>query len=153
MTLIRFTDRPLPRNPWAELEKFKREMDMLWPRFFGGETAAKHVSSVYPPLNISENADNIFIRAELPGIQANDLEIFIEGDTLTIKGERRSKKANEKTSYHRQELEYGRFSRAVALPTKVDADKITALVENGILTITLPKAEEAKPRQITVKAS
>jgi len=148
MAIIRM-DQPLFRNPWAELERMRREFDSLF-RGWGTEFAPG--VTVFPPLNISEDEHNIYVRAEIPGIKPADLDIAVEGDTLTIKGERKDVSGEEKVSYHRREIERGRFSRAVTLPTKVEPDKVTAEAKNGVLVITLPKAEEVKPRKITVKA-
>lgn len=150
MALIRFIDQQIPRNPWAELEKMRHEMGMMWPRVLQN-TPSTPGASVYPALNISEDAQNIHVRAEIPGAKTDELEIFLEGDTLTIKGERRESPA-DKVSYHRQEISYGRFNRAVTMPTRVDASKVKAASKNGVLTITLPKAEEAKPRRIAIEA-
>lgn len=150
MTLIRFNERQAPRNPWAEMEKMRREMEMIWPRFFGNTTTG---ASVYPALNISEDPTTIYVRAEIPGTPAEAISIFVEGDSLTIRGERKEAATPETISYHRQEIGYGRFNRAVTLPTRINAEKVTATAQDGILTITLPKAEEAMPRQITVTSS
>lgn len=152
MALIRFNERQLPRNPWAELEKMRHEMEMMLPRYFGNTQTASN-ATVYPALNISEDESNIYVRAEVPGTKKEELEIFIEGDTLTIKGERRDHAAGEKISYHRQEISYGRFNRAVTMPTRIDSGKIKATGKNGILTIVLPKSEETKPRRITIEAN
>lgn len=149
MAIIRFTDRPYEKNPWAELEKMRREMDR-WTGVFSEGTERDTGSMVYPPLNISEDNDNVYVRAEMAGVPATGLEIFIEGDTLTIKGERKQAPSDEKISYHRREIAYGRFNRAVTLPTRIITDKVSANEKNGILTIVLPKAEEVKPKQIKV---
>jgi HSP20 family protein len=150
--VIRFSDQPV-FNPWLEFERLRREMD----RIINGRLDAPSRFSrtnVFPALNISEDKDNLYVRAELPGIKAAQIELAVEGETLTIKGERKPYSPDSpanKFSYHRRELEYGNFSRAVTLPTKIVPDKVNAKAENGILTIILPKAEEVKPRQITVK--
>jgi HSP20 family protein len=106
---------------------------------------------VYPPLDISDDADNVYVRAEVPGIAGSDLQLSVEGETLVIKGERKASAADEKLSFHRREIECGSFSRAITLPTRVQTDKVQAKSVDGILTITLPKAEEVKPKQIMVK--
>jgi HSP20 family protein len=125
-----------------------------WSRLLGN-TPADSIpeTTVYPPLNVSEDADNIYVRAELAGIPATQLEIFVEGETLTIKGNRSSRPAQDKVSYHRREIARGAFNRALNLPQKVEGDKVTAKAGNGIVTITLPKAEETKPRQIKVNVA
>ncbi|HIJ78123.1 MAG: Hsp20/alpha crystallin family protein [Desulfobulbaceae bacterium] len=149
MAIIRFGDRPFFRNPWSDFDRMRRELDALFqggvPQH-GGQTGA----TVFPALNVSADGNNIYVRAEIPGVSANLLDIAIEGDTLTIKGERETCSADDKLSYHRRELECGNFSRAVTLPTKVQVDKVQAKAIDGIVTITLPKAEVVKPKQIKV---
>lgn len=149
MAIVRFGDQRFFRNPWADFERMRRDLDAL---FQGGRpNAARSMGvTVFPALNISEDSGHIYVRAEIPGVPAGEVEISMEGDTLTIAGERRSCAAEGKHSYHRRELECGRFSRAVTLPVRVDAGKVSATAAEGIVTITLPKAEEAKPRQIKV---
>lgn len=151
MAIVRFGDRPFFRNPWADFEKMRRELDLLLQ---GGGSAwdGRLAAPVFPALNVSEDSGNIYVRAEIPGVPAAELDISIEGDTLNIKGERKTCATDEKLAYHRRELECGSFSRAITLPCKVDTDKVSAKAVNGIITITLPKADEAKPRQITVHA-
>ncbi|MGV1099624.1 Hsp20/alpha crystallin family protein [Thiovibrio sp. JS02] len=151
MAIVRFGDQKFFRNPWADFERMRRELDAL---FQGGVTdfGGRLVPTVFPALNISEDAANLYVRAEIPGVPAERIEISMEGDTLTISGERQICPVEEKLSYHRRELECGRFSRAVSLPAKVQPDRVEATVVDGIVTITLPKAEEAKPRQIKVNA-
>ena len=147
MAIVRFADQKLFRNPWADFEKMRRELDAL---FQGTGVESGGRATVFPALNISEDSTHLYVRAEIPGVAANGVEISIEGDTLTIRGERKTCLADEKNSYHRRELECGRFSRAINLPTKVMVDKVEAKAADGIVTITLPKAEAITPRQIKV---
>lgn len=149
MAIVRFGDRPYYRNPWAEFEKMRREMDLFSKRAMGGGPNPEY-ANVYPALLISEDENAIYVEAEVAGVRPEDAEISIEGETLTIKGERKAPALEEKGSYHRREVEYGTFNRAVTLPTRIDVDKITARSANGILYITLPKAEEVKPKKISV---
>ncbi len=151
MAVIRFGDRPFYRNPWVEFEKIQQEMDRLARGFMHGGDRGRERATVYPPLNISEDENNIYVQAEVAGVAPEDLDISLEEDTLTIKGQRRPVPVEEKVSYHRREVEYGRFNRAVTLPTRVKADGVTARSRDGILTITLPKVEEVKPRRIMVQ--
>lgn len=149
MAIVRFGDRPYYRNPWAEFEKMRREMDFLSKRMQGGGPNPEH-ANVYPALLISEDENAIYVEAEVAGVRPEDAEISIEGETLTIKGERKAPVLEEKVSYHRREVEYGTFNRAVTLPTRINVEKITARSVDGILYITLPKAEEVKPKKISV---
>lgn len=149
MAIVRFADQKLFRNPWADFERMRRELDALF-QGTGVESGGRVGGTVFPALNISEDSGNLYVRAEIPGVAADEVEISIEGDTLTIRGERKTGAADEKHSYHRRELERGRFSRAITLPTKVEVDRVEAKAANGIVTIILPKAEAVTPRQIKV---
>jgi HSP20 family protein len=127
-------------------------MDLLsggYSRSLFGEPAA----GVFPLMNVTEDKDNYYVRAELPGLKAEDLDISVTGDTLSISGERKLPAEDEKAKYHRREREAGRFSRILSLPARTDTKKVEAVCTDGVLTVTLPKAEAAKPKQISVKAS
>jgi len=107
---------------------------------------------VFPPMNVTQDEDNYYVRAELPGIKAADLSVTALRNRVSIAGKREISKEGEKTSYHRKERAEGEFSRTVSLPGDVAADKVEARYADGILQLTLPKAEETKPRQIAVTA-
>ncbi|MEJ2034190.1 MAG: Hsp20/alpha crystallin family protein [Deltaproteobacteria bacterium] len=149
MALIRFEERPFFRNPWLEFERMRRDIESLMRGFEYG-TAGAPAAAVFPAMNLTEDNDYVYVNAEVPGIAASDLDISVEGDTLIIKGERKAEATGEKVSYHRREIERGRFSRAITLPTKVDTTKVEAKTVDGVLYVTLPKAEEVKPKQIKV---
>jgi len=102
------------------------------------------------PLDISETEDEFVIRASLPGVQPDDVQITVQGDMLTIRGESKEEEERKGEHWHSRERRFGRFQRTVFLPAPVKADRAQAQYENGILTLTLPKAEEAKPRQIKI---
>jgi len=150
MAIIRFRDRPYLRNPWSDFERMRHDMDALM-RSLGGEAGPGQGAMVYPLLNIFEDSDNIYVHGEVPGVLPDDLDISVEGDTLLIKGERKSCLGGEQVSYHRREIQCGTFSRAITLPTRVNLDGVSARSVDGILSITLPKAEDVKPRQVEVK--
>ena len=139
------------RDPFSEVGRFRREMDKLYDAFAERRGIAP-AAGVFPALNLSEDVDNLYVRAELPGVIPEEIEINIKENNLIIKGERKITTEGEKVSYHRREREAGSFRRIISLPTRVDADKVTAACKNGVLTVTLPKAAEAKPRQIEVKS-
>jgi HSP20 family protein len=101
-------------------------------------------------LDVQEDKDNFRVRVELPGLKREDITVSIEDGTLVISGERKTETADESTEVHRQERYYGKFSRALTLPSAVAANQVKATYKDGILTVTLPKAEEAKPKTITV---
>ena len=139
------------RNPLLQLEQMRREMDQMGSALFGRVGLRPGMAGVFPSLNITEDKDHYYVRAELPGIQAKNLELQVHGKSLSIAGERNIASEGENVKYHRREREAGRFSRMIDLPSEVNADKVAAQMTNGILTITIAKSEVAKPRQIAVK--
>ncbi|MGA2030155.1 MAG: Hsp20/alpha crystallin family protein [Verrucomicrobiota bacterium] len=106
-----------------------------------------------PALDVHEDADNFIIRAELPGLKREDIAVSLQDGALVISGERKVEKVEEGVEVHRQERYYGKFQRALTLPAPVAADKVKAQYKDGILTVTLPKTEEAKPKQIDVSVN
>jgi HSP20 family protein len=135
----------------AEMNRLSNQMDQLFGRFNGGgrQTLAP---TEYPPINLWEDEERVYAEAELPGMKLDDLEIFVTGaNQLTISGERKEPAGNG-AAWHRRERGYGKFTRVIELPGAVDEDKVEAQFKLGVLTITLPKREEAKPRRIAVKA-
>lgn len=118
--------------------------------FFNGFFDGGHRLRGWPPVNLWEEGDRLMVEAEVPGLSMQDLEIFVVGDELTIKGTRKPA-GNTEATCHRCERGVGEFARVMTLPMPVDAEKVEAFLKNGILTVVLPKAEVAKPRKITVK--
>jgi HSP20 family protein len=108
-------------------------------------------AGVFPLVNMTETADNYYLRAELPGIDSDELDIQLVGRNLMISGERKIPIEGGNARYHRREREAGKFSRIIGLPDDIDSEKLEAKLENGILTITIAKSEAAKPRKISVK--
>lgn len=104
----------------------------------------------FPALNIWEDGQSLMAEAEVPGLTMDDLEVFVVGNELTIKGNRKPP-AESKATYHRQERGVGEFTRVVTLPVEVDPDKVEATLRNGVLLISMPKAEQARARKITVR--
>lgn len=113
----------------------------------------KVVTSSGPAINLYDASDRYILTAQLPGMTSEDLELSITGETLTVRGERKRPEGVSDDSYRRQERQTGRWTRTVTLPDRVDSALVTAAFSLGILTVTLPKAESAKPRHITVSAS
>jgi len=138
-------------TPFEELERMKSQIERIFTdlseRTFGESTAG-----VFPLINLTETNDNYYIRAEMPGIKPEDLNMTITGDSFSITGERKIPEENSNAKYHRREREAGKFSRIVKLPSLVQTDKVEAESKDGVLTVILPKAEEAKPKQISIKA-
>ena len=139
------------KGSWEELDRMRREMENLKDGLTSGLFAGP-VAGVFPAMNITENADAYFIRAELPGLSAEDFEITVTSDSLSISGERKILVEKKDAKYHRREREAGKFSRIVNLPGQVNTEKVEAGCSDGILTVTLPKAAISKPKQISVKA-
>ncbi len=143
---------PKPRAG-VPLWSLRSQIDQLFEDFFGREwgwpLAAKGAWS--PAMEVSESDTDVVVRAEVPGMEAKDIEIAIRGDVLTISGEKKEEKEEKKKSYHRIETRYGSFERTVTLPAAVDVEKVKAECKKGVLSITLPKKEGAKPRKIEVK--
>lgn len=138
-------------NPLRELrsmqDQMNRLLDLAWSRDPGEDLR----EGVWQPLvDIFENDEAVVIKAELPGVDQRDIEVKIEDATLTIRGERKQETQVRKENYHRIERCYGAFQRSFSLPQSIDREKVAASCEKGVLTITLPKKEEVKPRQITV---
>ncbi|HEY8506409.1 MAG TPA: Hsp20/alpha crystallin family protein [Gemmataceae bacterium] len=142
--------RDLWAGLWEEVDRIQDEMT----RLFGGRFAnGRGPSAAGPRVNVWEDDQNVYVETDLPGVPLDKLEIFIkEGNQLTIQGERPSPEF-EGAVWHRQERPWGQFTRAVTLPVLVDADKVDARLEQGVLRLTLPKSEAAKPRKIQVKGS
>jgi HSP20 family protein len=140
------------RSPYGELERMRREMDRR-SETLTGPLLREPLAGVFPLMNVTEDPDNYYVRAELPGIKADELNISMTGSSLTVAGERTMPAENEKARYHRREREAGKFSRVISLPSAVDISKVEARCVDGLLTVVLPKAEEAKTKQIAVKTS
>ncbi|RJR41740.1 MAG: Hsp20/alpha crystallin family protein [Deltaproteobacteria bacterium] len=142
-------------KPFREVSRLRREMDRLWDDFFGpGRKALRPMEMEWAPaVDVSETADLVVIKAEVPGMEAKDIDISLAADVLTIKGEKKSAREEKKENYHLVERTYGSFSRSLKLPAAVDADQIEASYKQGVLTISCPKKEEAKPKAIEIKAT
>lgn len=137
---------------WGGLDRMRVDMQRwvdAMNRAFVGEPGFR----MFPLVNVSHDEDNMYVRAEMPGVKASDLELTVLGRNLSIKGKRELPEEGADVSYHRKEREGGVFSRSVELPADVERDKIEARYENGILLVTLPRKEGSKPRQIPVKTS
>jgi HSP20 family protein len=133
----------------------QRDLDRLLrgafsPSFGEGEVSTRTWA---PPVDIYENGDNLVLKAELPGLSPEDVEIRVQDNTLYLKGERKFEKEVEEQSYHRVERSYGTFTRTFSLPNSIDADKVAANYKDGVLTLTMPKKEEAKPKTIKINVS
>jgi HSP20 family protein len=141
----------VPWRPFEDLGTLRREMDRLLERFFGETLGLERPVGMWTPrADVTETKDSVTIKAELPGLEAKDVEVSLSGDMLTIKGEKKQEKEEKDEHHHLVERTYGAFSRMVRLPAPVAADKIKASFKNGVLTVTLPKTEEAKQKAIPI---
>jgi HSP20 family protein len=152
MIIRRFYDWPAESNPFSELNRMRSEMETLFGRL-AESLPTGFGPGVFPLINVTEDKECLYVRAELPGIKANEIEISATGNSLSISGERKVAVENGEASYHRRERESGVFRRTITLPNDFDSDRVEARYTNGILSVTLPKAEVSKPKQITVKSA
>ncbi|MCK9461529.1 MAG: Hsp20/alpha crystallin family protein [Proteobacteria bacterium] len=129
-----------------ELTRLQREMDRMLGRAAGG----CEWCGAFPPVNVYDDGESYSIRAELPGVKPSDLDVQATASAVTIKGERRKDARDEKASVERRERDHGVFNRSIELATPIDADKISAKLEDGVLVIVAPKAADARPRQIKI---
>lgn len=146
MSLIRW-------KPGRELSTIREEMNRLFDDFFTAlpERRRELLEGEWlPSIDVAETDDSVVVKAELPGVNQSDVDITIVNDVLTLKGEKKEEKEIKKENYHRVERSYGSFQRTVSLPTGVQADKAKAVYKDGILTVTVPKSEEAKPKTIKI---
>jgi len=139
-------------TPFRDLLSMRHEMDRLFDQVFTTYPMERGDSMQAPLVDLLQTDSDIVVKATLPGIDAEDLDIQIIGDVLTIKAEIKEEKEEENATYHLREQSYKAFSRSISLPAPTQADKAKAEIKNGLLTLTIPKAEEAKPKVITVKA-
>lgn len=146
MTMIKY-------DPFRELRSLQDEVNRLFSSSFSRGDNELMRGAWSPNVDIFENKDQIVLEAELPGIKADDVDISIENNILTIHGERKFEKKDEGDNFHRVERSYGSFTRSFTLPPTVSSENARAEFENGILRLTLAKREEAKPRRIEIKAS
>jgi HSP20 family protein len=135
----------------SDVDRLRREMDRLFQGMTGA-VSREPSAGVFPLTNVTEDSDNYYVRAELPGIKVDELDVSVAGEGLSISGERKIPAAKD-ARYHRREREAGKFSRVISLPGHIDTDKVEARCTDGVLTVVLPKAAAAKPKQINVKAA
>lgn len=140
-------------EPFREMMALEERLNRLIQQGLGPVRDQESLQAWAPPVDIYETEKEIVVKADLPEVKPEDVDIRMENNTLTLRGERRFEKDVKDENYHRVERLYGSFSRTFALPGTVDADKIDARYEQGVLRVILPKREEARPKQIRVKAA
>jgi HSP20 family protein len=141
-------------QPLSEMVTLRDAMDRLFDEAYNRPLgmADGGRARMAPSVDLFETENDVVIKAALPGIKPEEVDINVTGEMITIKGETRDQTETQEKAYHIREHRWGRFERSVSLPTAIVADKAKAEFENGILTVTLPKADEVKPRTITVRA-
>lgn len=142
--------RPTFDNPSSDFDQVRREVLRLFETAAGDNVAQD--AGVFPPMNVTQDDDAFYLRAEVPGMKPAAISISALRNRVSISGQREIPREHERVSYHRKERAEGSFNRTVTLPTEIDSEGVEARYADGILTLRLPKAEQAKPRQITVRA-
>jgi len=154
MALVRFRPFSPAVDPFRDLSDIQSEMNRLFDGFFGRPSQVGQVGGMErvwaPAVDMYETKDELVITAELPGLTEKDIQLSITGDMLTIRGERRWDQEVKQDNYYRGERWFGKFERALPLPIPVQAEKVKASYRDGVLTVTLPKAEEIKPKEIKI---
>jgi HSP20 family protein len=149
-TLTRFT--PF-RSPLADVAVLQNRLNSIFSDFArpDGETESLAMGSFIPPVDIYEDKERLVLKLEVPGIEQDNLDVRVENQTLTVRGERKFEKDEKEENFHRIERRYGSFTRSFTLPQTVDTGSVKAAYEHGVLTIQLSKKEAAKPRQVKVE--
>jgi HSP20 family protein len=139
-----------PWRQFRELEEWERRLGDLWGQSLWRLPVEER--DWMPAVDVFEKEDRFVIKAELPGMKEDDIDVSVVGDTLSIKGEKKTETEVKKEDYYRSERSYGSFYRSIPLPSNVDADKVEASFEDGVLQVTLPKSAKVKPKKIPVSA-
>ncbi len=138
-------------EPMREIMTLREAMDRLFDDAFTRPLSLSAVSAM-PAIDLYQTNDEVIVKAALPGLKADEVQISVTGDVLTLRGEFKQEEEKKEATWHIRERRFGSFERSVMLPTDVQTDKARADFENGVLTVTLPKAEAVKPRTISIKA-
>lgn len=146
-------------SPIKELEEMRKDMDRLFEEFFSPITRRRRgwlkpeMGVIVPNIEMYDRKNEIVVKAELPGVNKEDIDLTITKDSLTLKGETKKEEEVKEEDYYAAEISYGSFTRTIALPVEIDSEKAKASFKNGILEIILPKKEEAKPKEIKIEVS
>ena len=139
-------------EPLDVLTSLRREMDRLFENFFEtGPRGLGNLSAWEPAVEVADTKDTIIVKAQVPGIPKDNIQVHVTDDAITLKGEVKEEEKKEEKNYTRREFRYGAFSRTIALPAAVQADKATAQLKDGVLEITIPKSEKAKVKEIPIR--
>ena len=140
-------------DPTRELDTVHTDINRVLDAFFGGRPANGATPRWTPAMDLAETEDHLVLRADLPGLEEDDVSIEIKDDVLTVSGERKAEQEERKDGYHRVERAYGRFARSLALPQGVDPDQVKAEFDNGVLAVRIPKPTERTPHRVQIGAS
>lgn len=147
----------MPVIRWRPIDDFqtmRNEMERKFNKFYRSMAEdSEGICDCYPLVDIEETKDNFIIYAELPGLSREDVKLSIADDTLTISGEIKEPEQKQDRKFHRLERSYGKFQRSFYLPMQINSDKVKAGFKDGILTVTLPKKEEVKPKEVSISVA
>jgi len=139
-------------NAYSPLAQFQGEMNRLMEHFFEDMPTTRPYGAAYPAMNVWEDGSTAWVECELPGLTLDDIEVYVSGGDVTVKGNRKIA-GPENAAWHRRERSQGEFVRSITLPWELDADKVAARFRDGVLTIELPRAESAKPKKVKVASA
>jgi HSP20 family protein len=129
----------------------RREIDRLFDDFFTGDEGAIGKLALIPAIDVTEDKESICVKAELPGVEQKDIQVTLQDGVLVIRGEKRQETEEKDKNFHRVERRYGSFIRSIGMPSSVDPNKVKASFKNGVLSVTVTKKEEAKPKSINIE--
>jgi HSP20 family protein len=133
------------------LSSLQKDINRLFESVWPWQSGEAEEGMGAPALDVSEDKENVYVSADLPGVEEKDVKLNLQDNILTLSGEKREEKETKEKNFHRIERSYGSFSRSITLPCQVAAEKATAKFKNGVLNVTLPKKEEAKAKEINIK--
>lgn len=137
-----------PPKIWREMDRLQRDMNRLFNNY--SVTAKGSTFKRFPAVNILHNDDSAKVISELPGLRADEINISVDKNVLNVSGERKMGELPNEVKYHRMERSFGKFSRSIQMPFNIDANNVDAKLVNGVLTVTLPKTEDEKPKKIMI---
>ena len=139
-------------DPSREVDSLQSEMNRLFDTFFGGRPATGGMRRWVPPMDLVETDDHLVLKADLPGLDSDDVDIEVKDGVLTVSGERKTEHEERADGFYRVERSFGSFSRSMSLPQQVDAEQISASFDKGVLEVRIPKPEERKPHRVEIGA-
>ena len=144
---------PVRWDPARQFDTFQFDIDRVFDAFFGARTPNRTAQRWVPAMDLAETDDHLVLRADLPGLDKDDVKIEIKDGVLTLSGERKAEHEERRDGYHRVERAYGGFSRSLSLPQGIDADQVQADFDKGVLEVRIPKPAERKPHRVQISAT